>query len=236
MKGASITKVGRMSLRVVSYNVHSLRDDLAALAAVVRGLEPDVVIVQEAPRRWRWRTKCAELADSFDLVVGVGGLPSLGNLIMTNFRVRVRETWCLQYPITPGRHLRGAAFARCELPGGTRFVVAGSHLSTDDGERPGQAALLRPALAAVEEPLILGTDVNETPDGASWQALTDGLVDAAVAAGKADQPTFPTNGPTRRIDGIFLDPRVRLLRYHVFDGEVAARASDHYPLVVDLDL
>lgn len=36
-------------LRVVSYNIHSQRDDAAALAAVVREAAPDVVIVQEAP-------------------------------------------------------------------------------------------------------------------------------------------------------------------------------------------
>ncbi len=56
-------------LRVVSYNVHSQRDDTAALAAVVRGPTPDVVIVQEGPRRFRWRQKSATLAD----VVRPGG-------------------------------------------------------------------------------------------------------------------------------------------------------------------
>ena len=44
-------------LRVVSYNVHGQRDDVAALATVVRQLAPDVVIVQEGPRRFGWRAK-----------------------------------------------------------------------------------------------------------------------------------------------------------------------------------
>ncbi|MDI5944131.1 endonuclease, partial [Micromonospora sp. DH15] len=77
---------GGVPLRVVSYNVHSQRDDQAALAAVVRAVAPDVVIVQEAPRRFRWRQKCASLAESFGLVVAVGGLPSLGNLLLTSLR------------------------------------------------------------------------------------------------------------------------------------------------------
>ena len=34
------------------------------------GRAPDVVIVQEAPRRFRWRQKCADLAEPFGLVVG----------------------------------------------------------------------------------------------------------------------------------------------------------------------
>ncbi|MBV1852528.1 endonuclease/exonuclease/phosphatase family protein [Catellatospora tritici] len=223
-----------MTLRVVSYNVHSLRDDLSALASVVRDLDPDVLIVQEAPRRWRWRTKCAQLADSFGLVMGAGGLPGLGNVIMTNLRVRVREHWCLRYPLTPGRHLRGAVFARCEVYGRDPFVVVGSHLSTDDVERPAQAALLRPALAAVREPIVVGLDLNETPGGPSWGLLTEELADAAALAGRGDQGTFPTHGVDRRLDAILLDRRLELVDYRVHETEQAVRASDHYPLVVDL--
>ncbi|GHJ45022.1 hypothetical protein Cs7R123_23640 [Catellatospora sp. TT07R-123] len=223
-----------MTLRVVSYNVHSLRDDLSALAAVVRGLDPDVLIVQEAPRRWRWRTKCAQLADSFGLVMGAGGLPSLGNVIMTSLRVRVRETWCLRYPLTPGRHMRGAVFARCEVPGREPFTVAGSHLSTDDAERPRQAALLAPALAAVREPIVVGLDLNETPDGSSWGLLTERLADAAVLAGRGDAGTFPCRAPDRRLDAVLLDPCWELRDYRVHETAQAVLASDHYPLVVDL--
>ena len=52
---ATPTDAARVPLRVVWYNVHGLRDDAAALAGVVREAAPDVVIVQEAPRRFRWR-------------------------------------------------------------------------------------------------------------------------------------------------------------------------------------
>src|ERR1700712_1183780 len=138
-------------LRVLSYNVHGLRDDRAALTGLVRDLEPDVVIVQEAPRRFRWRHKCAALADDFGLVVAAGGLPSLGNLLLVSLRVRVHETWCLRYPLTPGRHLRGAAFAMCSVRG-ARFMVSGSHLATDPTERPDQAARWKAALGAAEAP------------------------------------------------------------------------------------
>jgi endonuclease/exonuclease/phosphatase family metal-dependent hydrolase len=223
-------------LRVVSYNVHSLRDDRAALAQVVRDLAADVVIVQEAPRRWRWRTKCAQLADSFGLVVGVGGLPSLGNLILTSLRVRVLDSWTMRYPLTPGRHLRGAAFARCAVPGAPPFVVVGTHLSTDAAERPAQAALLRPALAAVDDPIVLGLDLNEQPDGSAWQLLATDLVDVAVRAGRQDCHTFSCADPNRRIDAVLVDPRLRVRDYQVYTGPPTLQASDHFPLVVDLSL
>src|SRR5439155_27089952 len=69
---------GMPRLRVLSYNVHGQRDDRAALAAVVRGLAPDVAVIQEAPRRLRWRTRCADLARRLDLVHAGGGAPAVG--------------------------------------------------------------------------------------------------------------------------------------------------------------
>src|SRR3954471_19771065 len=123
----------------MSYNVHGLSDDRSALIELVRELAPDVLIVQEAPRRFRWRHKCAALADDAGLVFAAGGLPALGNLVLVSLRVRVEETWCLRYPLTPGRHLRGAAFVRGSVRGAS-FTVSGSHLATDPTERPDQAA------------------------------------------------------------------------------------------------
>jgi endonuclease/exonuclease/phosphatase family metal-dependent hydrolase len=222
-------------LRVLSYNVHTLRDDRAALTAVVRGLEPDVVILQEAPRRFRWRTKTANLAHDFGLLVAAGGLPALGNLLLTNHRVRVHDEWCLRYPLTAGRHMRGAAFARCSV-GSTPFVVAGSHLSTDPEERPAQAALLKKALSEVDLPVILGGDLNEGASGPAWRTLADGLVDAAVTADLADRHTFSCSNPRARIDALFVDPRIEVRRYEVVDTPEAHRASDHFPLLADLVL
>lgn len=214
----------------MSYNVHTLRDDRAALSAVVRDVAPDVAILQEAPRRLRWRTRCASLAHDFGLVVAAGGLPALGNLVVTSLRVRVHDTWCLRLPRAPGRHLRGAAFARCSV-GSARFVVAGSHLSTDAGHRPAEAARLKAALSDVDLPVVFGADVNETPNGAAWRTLADGLVDAGSGT---DQPTFRCDDPRKRIDALFVDPRIEVLRYQVVDTPEARRASDHFPIVADL--
>ncbi|WBB79968.1 endonuclease/exonuclease/phosphatase family protein [Micromonospora sp. WMMD882] len=220
-------------LRVLSYNVHTQRDDTAALAEVVRAARPDVVIVQEGPRRFRWRARCAALAGSFGMVVGVGGLPALGNLLLTNLRVRVLDTHCQRFPLTPGRHLRGAAFAECVV-GGARFVVAGSHLSTDPAERPAQARLFRAEIDAARWPVVAGADLNEGPDGPAWATVADGLTDAAVAADRADRLTYSCAQPRRRIDAIFVDPRITVVDYDVVDTAQTRRASDHFPVLVDL--
>ncbi|MFI7074015.1 endonuclease/exonuclease/phosphatase family protein [Micromonospora sediminicola] len=220
-------------LRVLSYNVHSQRDDTAALAEVVREVGPDVVIVQEGPRRFRWRQKSATLAESFGMVVAAGGLPSLGNLLLTTLRVRVTETRCQRYPLTPGRHLRGAAYARCRV-GGVDFLLAGSHLSTDPAERPAQAAAFKRELAASPLPVVAGADLNEGPDGPAWRTVAEGLTDAAVAADRADRHTFSCADPRRRIDALFVDPRITVADYDVVDTPRTRRASDHFPVLVDL--
>jgi endonuclease/exonuclease/phosphatase family metal-dependent hydrolase len=222
-------------LRVVSYNVHTLRDDQGALRSVVRGLAPDVLILQEAPRRFRWRTRTASLAHDFGLVVAVGGLPALGNLVLTNLRVRVHHSSCLRFPLTPGRHLRGAALAGCSV-GASRFAVVGSHLSTDPIERPGQATLLKKAMSELDAPVIVGTDLNESPGGTAWHTVADGLVDSAVAADRAEVQTFSCANPQGRIDALFVDPAIQVRGYDVVDTAETRRASDHFPLVVDLTL
>jgi endonuclease/exonuclease/phosphatase family metal-dependent hydrolase len=217
-------------LRVLSYNVHGLRDDRAALTGLIRDLEPDVVVVQEAPRRFRWRHKCAALADDVGMVVAAGGLPALGNLILVTLRVKVHETWCLRYPLTPGRHLRGAAFARCSVKDG-RFTVSGSHLATDPVERPAQAAQWKSALAAVDGPLVAAGDLNEGPGGGAWRTVADGFVAPRDAAS-----TFPATLPRQRLDAVFVSPDIAIESYDVIETEQARRASDHLPVLTDLRL
>lgn len=215
-------------LRVMSYNVHGLADDRAALVGLVRDLEPDVLVVQEAPRRFRWRHKCAALADDTGLVVAAGGQPALGNLLLVSLRVAVHETWCTRFPLTPGRHLRGAAFVRGSVRGG-RFTLSGSHLATDPAERPSQAALWKEQLAAVEGPVIAAGDLNEGPGGSAWRMIEEGLVTSGEAT-----PTFPAGVPARRIDGIFVSPDITIEKYEVVNEDRARSASDHLPVVADL--
>lgn len=222
-------------MRLLSYNVHKLSDDRDALVRVIRRTAADVVFVQEAPRRFRWRYRCAELARRCGMLAASGGGTALGNLLLVNHRVAVHDVWSMRYPLTPGRHMRGAAFARCAL-GSRRFLVAGSHLSTDPAERPGQAALLRAALGATDVPVLLGVDVNDTTSGLAWRTLADGRIDAADACGRSKVPTFSVRSPRRRIDAIFVDPGCQVTRYEVVDSPDARRASDHFPILADVML
>jgi endonuclease/exonuclease/phosphatase family metal-dependent hydrolase len=219
-------------VRVVSYNVHGLRDDQRALTDVVRELEPDVLVVQEAPRRLRWRSRCAELASRFGLVYASGGGTALGNLILVSLRVAVPEGWALRYPLVPGRHMRGAAFARCVV-GRVPVVVAGTHLGLHADERLEQARLLDRALAGLDAPLVLAGDFNEPPQAPARTLLAGRLADAAGGDGA---PTFPAAGPRDRIDAILIGPQIEVAGYRVPSSAATALASDHLPVVADLVL
>jgi endonuclease/exonuclease/phosphatase family metal-dependent hydrolase len=225
----------RTTLRVVSYNVHGLADERAALVGLVRDLAPDVLVLQEAPRRFRWRHKCAALAHDLGLVVAAGGSPGLGNLVLTDLRVAVTDTWVRRLPHTPGRHLRGAVFVRCRA-GGAEFTVVGTHLSYDPVEMSTHAQILAGWLAQTPGPVILAGDLNDRPDGPAWRTLVAGRVDAATVDGAVAAPTFPATAPDRRIDAVFVDPTVAVRGCRVVDSEAARRASDHLPVVADLEL
>jgi endonuclease/exonuclease/phosphatase family metal-dependent hydrolase len=215
-------------LRVMSYNVHGLRDDRPALVGLIRDLAPDVLLLQEAPRRFRWRERSATLAGELGMVVAAGGLPSLGNLLLVSLRVAVHRTWCLRYPLTPGRHLRGAVFAEASVRG-TRFTVSGSHLATDPTERPDQALFWKTELNLAPGPLIAAADLNEGPGGSAWRMVEDGLRTSAE-----EVPTFPAALPQRRIDALFVSPDVTIDRYEIIESPQARVASDHLPVIVDL--
>lgn len=216
-----------MTLRVLSYNVRSLRDDPAAVAAVIRSCRPDVVCVQEAPRFLRWRSKCAALARESGLVVVTGGRPAGAMLLLAALRVRVLSTRDVLLTKTPRLHQRGVAIAEVEV-GGASYAVASMHLSLDPAERLRQAAEVLEQLAGLSAPVVLAGDVNEAADGPAFSLLASRLRDGGGG------PTYRAQQPRRRIDAIFADRRLEFLSCAVPEAPGLERASDHRPLLAEL--
>jgi endonuclease/exonuclease/phosphatase family metal-dependent hydrolase len=208
-------------VRVLTWNVRSLRDDAAGVARVIRSVSPDIALIQEAPRLWRWRSKCARLARESGLVVVTGGRPAAGNLLLCSMRVRVVSSYDIALPKRPKLHRRGAVAAVLEVDG-QRVSVLGTHLDLDATARLGSAMRLRESAYDV-----IGADVNEEPGGPAWTALSLGLVDVAPGLG----PTVSGADPRRRIDGLFVAPSWRATSCEVLEpGPV----SDHKPIVAEL--
>lgn len=212
-------------LRVVSWNVRSLRDDALGVASFLRELDPDVALVQEAPRLLGSRRANRRLAARAGLLRAAGGASAVGNLLLVSRRVRVVEAHAVKLPRRRGLHRRGAVLGVVERDG-ARLAVTGTHLDLEADARLASAERIRDALPDTY-PMVIGADVNDEPGSPPWQALSRDLADAASDLG----PTFPQRAPRRRIDAVFVDPRLELLGVRRPD---AGPVTDHLPLVADL--
>lgn len=225
-------------LRLLSYNVRSLRDDAAAVAAVIAACRPDVAVIQEAPRFLRWRSKRAALARQAGLLVATADRPG-GLLVLTTLAVRVRRTSFALLPKSPRLHQRAVCIADLEL-GGDAWRVASLHYSLDPDERQRHLPSVWAAVDAESDgaPLVLAGDVNEGPNRPVWRAMTERLHDAFEVAGAGNGDTYSTTNRRKRIDGIFVAPEAAVVDCRVVtdlpDAATVARASDHYPLLATL--
>lgn len=225
-------------VRVLSYNVRSMRDDRAALGRVIASARPDVVCVQEAPRFARWRSRCAELARRSGLVVVTGGRTAAAQLLLSDLGVEVVSTAQVRFSREPGRHRRGTAIAVLRKEG-TTFAVAGVHLDLVAHARLRHVEELDRAIAEHVPPgvpTIVGGDVNDVPGSPTWQALTRQRQDAFAVAGTGTAYTSTAAHPRKTIDGIFVGPGVTVRSAEVLTHPDAARASDHLPVLAELEL
>jgi endonuclease/exonuclease/phosphatase family metal-dependent hydrolase len=218
-------------LRVLTWNVRSLRDDIDAIAAVVRDCAPDVMAVQEAPRFARWRSKRAELARRCGLLVATADRPG-GLVVLTTLRCQVTGTSFTLLPKTPKRHQRAVTTATFTLDG-VSWCLASTHLSTDPTERQRHLPTLLAALRS-DAPLVLAGDVNEGPVGPVFRRLGARFQDCFVVAGSGDGATSPAVEPVRRIDAIFADPAVTVVSCEAVATPGVERASDHRPVLAVL--
>ena len=223
------------TLRVLSYNVLSLRRGTDRVAAVIRECEPDVVCVQEAPRFLFWRRRCRALADAAGLRVVTGGRPAGAVLLLARRDLAVLATRDVRLPWRPPRHRRGLALGLFRV-GGVEVVVGSTHLSLYAGERLAQARLVAAHVASFGVPAVVAGDVNEGPDGPAWRLLAAGLVDAYAAAPVGDGLTSTAEHPRRRIDGVFVDRRLAVVSCGVPDVPGLPEASDHRPVLATVEI
>lgn len=223
------------TLRVLSYNVLSLRRGTDLVAAVIRACEPDVVCVQEAPRFLLWRRKASALAQAAGLRVVTGGRPAAAVMVLARPGLDVVATRDVKLPWRPPRHRRGLAIGVFRA-GGAEVAVASTHLSLDDAERLAQAGLVLRHLRTLPAPVVLAGDVNETPVDPAWRLLAADLQDAYAVAPDGDGATHSAARPARRIDGVFVDRRLRVVSCGVPDVRGLADASDHRPVLAVIDV
>ena len=241
-----------MRWRLVGYNVRDLLGDHDAVAHVVRACRPDVLCLQEAPRRPGTLRRTARLARETGLRQVTGGRGSGGTAVLVHPRLEVVAKEQGRLPVAHWwTRTRGYALARVRLPQGADVTVCSLHLPLHADERVEHINRVRARLEALAEgSVVVSADLNEPPGGPSWRAF-DGLCRDAVEVSRDDAvqahrpdvrdlPTYPARAPRHRIDGVLVSPGVRVLALRpagAVDGLTAVdltAASDHLPLVADL--
>ncbi|MGW0532586.1 endonuclease/exonuclease/phosphatase family protein [Streptomyces sp. NPDC003032] len=231
---------GSAVIRVLSYNIRSMRDDTAALARTIAACAPDLVLIQEAPRFFRWRKKLARLARAADLVILSGGGSAAGPALLCSLRATVERTEDVLLPLTPGLHRRGFATAVVRF-GGARLGVLSCHLSLRADERYEQGGMLLDRLAGMGvEHAVAGGDLNERPHGRTFRRLAAELRDCWTARPWGGENTSTPVDPRQRIDALFVTPGIEVLGCGVPLDLPGVRetdlraATDHLPVLAAL--
>lgn len=223
-------------VRVMSYNIHGGRDpegrlDLPAIAAVIRGEDPDLVALQEVHQRLPQShcqpqpallERAARLVARFVPSVGFS-LCGYGNAVLSRHGV---ESWRRHLLPSAGEQ-RSVIEARLTL-GGEPVRVLATHLGLQVAERQKQLLSLA-SLAARGRgiPVLVMGDLNEQPDSDNLAPLTDLGFRHALPPEVA---TFPSTAPAAHIDYVLVDDTWEVLSARA----PASLASDHLPVVVDL--
>jgi endonuclease/exonuclease/phosphatase family metal-dependent hydrolase len=223
----------------MSYNLHDLRDDRAAATRVVRAVAPDVLCLQEVPRRLTTELRLPPFARATGLVWHRRRRGTGGTAVLTGPRVVVHEVTRGRLPVRFPDRTRGYAGATVSLPGGGQrrapVTVVSVHLGLRAPERLRHARTVVTTLDARDagDRAVVAGDLNETAGGTAYALLASHL---ARASGEV--PTFPARHPTVALDVVFAGrglPVVPGAEVLLDEADLTA-GSDHRPVWVDLDL
>lgn len=242
-----------MKLRLLTYNIHKCiggvdrRYDPARVCATIAHYEPDVILLQEVDqfaRRSNHDRQVDVLGDILgyrhrtyfpNVKVRSGG--EYGNAILSRFPL----TDTRNIDLTVGRRKRRSVLharyrVRSPDSGRTRTVhVFNMHLGLSGGERKIQLQRFldsHPFSGFNERtPVIVAGDLNDV-----WGSLGKLLQPAGFRGMKTPLRTFPSYAPMRALDSVYVRGDAALKRVQRSHLALAKRASDHLPLIADIDL
>ena len=239
-----------MKVRLLSYNVHKgvgtdghLRLD--RIVKVVRHYDPHVVCLQEviwAPAPRGRRTQPQALASAIGLAHGVIALNchrrrgTYGNMTLSAFPIDEHENLDLTVSI---KKARGVLYSRLRLPH-TRLHVFNAHLGLSGWERLFQMRELvadTPRVAPAAEAVVYAGDMNDWAHRLYPNVLHEAGFRCVV--GDADDPghaTYPSWYPMGALDKVFVRGAVRQAHAHPSRLALARVASDHLPLVAEIEV
>jgi endonuclease/exonuclease/phosphatase family metal-dependent hydrolase len=222
-------------LRVLVYNVRGFRQGADRVAGAVAEHHPDLALVQECGSRRRLRRFARGMAME---AVSPRLFPfarQIRNAALVRPPWRVVTHRLHRFDDSARFYPRGALIAVIGRAG-YRISALSVHLGLTPGERIRHARELTDLAVAIDEPVLIGGDLNEDAGGKAASWLADRFWDAWIRDGAGGGETFPSADPTARIDYLFASEQFAITRAVVPDTPEARAASDHLPLIADLDL
>jgi endonuclease/exonuclease/phosphatase family metal-dependent hydrolase len=240
----------KICIRVASYNVHKCkgldqRTNPERIAKVIRQLNADVVAIQEIldVREGRLefdQARCL-IADLGTYRECFGENRTLyggryGNMTLSRFPVQV----CRNYDLTwRQRERRGCLRTDLLLPSNTLLHVFNIHLGTSLLERRHQARMLLNDNLLNHQwagPRIVVGDFNEWTRGMASRLMAEAFEAAKPKTSRRHARTYPGIFPVLHLDHFYYDKHFALRSFRVHRSPRALVASDHLPLVADLEL
>jgi endonuclease/exonuclease/phosphatase family metal-dependent hydrolase len=241
-------------LRVVTYNVHRCvgidgRLEPQRIADVIASCQADIVALQELDVR-RARTGGVDQAHLIarELNMDMHFHPALqvleelyGDAILSTLPLRQTKAGVLpRLRRWPSLEPRGALWSSIGI-GGAGLQVINTHLGLLARERLLQVeALLGPDWLGRHDcggPVVLLGDFNAGPSSRTYRSLVSRFKDARrLVQPVRRQATFPTRAPFLCIDHVFVNHHIEVLGASVVRTPLARVASDHLPLVVDVQI
>ena len=241
-------------VRIVTYNVHRCvgtdrRLDVGRVAAVIAAQTPDIVALQEVDVR-RARTGGVDqavaiaerlgMSSHFNATVRVEE-EAYGDAVLTALPERLVKVGPLPgYARLPRLEPRGALWVAVKV-GPVELQVINTHLGLVPMEQRIQARCLagHEWLEHPDQrgPVVLLGDFNAGAASAVGRCLLARLHDARDAAvRRRSTATFPSRLPIGQIDHVFVSHEVKVTSVHVPIDIRSRQASDHLPLVVDVEV
>lgn len=242
-------------VRVMTYNVHRCvgrggRDSIHDITQVCADAHPDFIALQELDAPETDDDEGAHHARDLARALGMTllfcrtfrrGVGFYGHALLSRAPLElVRVTTFPAFESSGISEPRGAIWARASFAHRTVDIVS-THLGVARPERQHQSRELvghswlgSPAMGRSR---ILCGDLNAVPGATTYRRIAGRLQDAQRRlSGHRPKPTFPSALPFLRLDHVFVSEDVRVHRVTVPHDARARRASDHLPLIVDLEL
>lgn len=241
-------------LRIITYNVHSCigMDGKIAperIARVIAQNKPDIVALQEVDvgkvrtggvDQAHLLAKHLQMDFHFHPTVRVEE-EQYGDAILTHLPMRLVKTGKLPgLSNKPHLEKRGAIWVEIEFEG-VKLQCINTHLGLLGNERMAQVqALLGKEWLAhpdCRSPSLVCGDFNALPTFPVCQMLRTRFDDVqSKLVEHKPLNTFFGRYPIIRIDHIFIDQNIEVLDVDVPDNELARVASDHMPLIAELQI